>query len=138
MALKDAAHLLLDQARIMEGEALPDPTAYAKRMADVHGDGLQEVNEVGSSHLIRVASLTEERSFRSISFDCHNIDLIESKYRPHYRSLLSCLRPLSSQTEAYHLTASQNGLRNWVIHNRRPPGRPPAAAFIASNRVSFL
>ena len=35
VALKDAAHLLLDQARIMEGEALPDPTAYAKRMADV-------------------------------------------------------------------------------------------------------
>jgi len=33
--LKDAAHLLLDQARIMEGEALPDPTGYAKRMADV-------------------------------------------------------------------------------------------------------
>ena len=35
VALKDAAHLLLDQARIMEGETLPDPTAYAKRMADV-------------------------------------------------------------------------------------------------------
>ena len=35
VALKDAAYLLLDQARIMEGEALPDPTAYAKRMADV-------------------------------------------------------------------------------------------------------
>ena len=33
--LKDAAHLLLDQARIIEGEVLPDPTGYAKRMADI-------------------------------------------------------------------------------------------------------
>ena len=33
--LKDAAHLLLDQARIMEGEALPDPADYARRMTAV-------------------------------------------------------------------------------------------------------
>ena len=33
--LKDAAYLLLDQARIIEGETLPDPTAFAQRMADV-------------------------------------------------------------------------------------------------------
>jgi len=31
--LEDAAHLLLDQARIMEGEAVPDPKAFARRMA---------------------------------------------------------------------------------------------------------
>ena len=33
--LKDAAHLLLDQARIIEGETLPDPAGFAQRMADV-------------------------------------------------------------------------------------------------------
>lgn len=31
----DAAFLLLDQARIMEGEPLPDPAAFAKRMTEV-------------------------------------------------------------------------------------------------------
>lgn len=30
--LADAAHLLLDQARILEGEALPDPRAFARRL----------------------------------------------------------------------------------------------------------
>jgi molecular chaperone HtpG len=33
--LKDAAHLLLDQARIIEGEPVTDPAAYAKRMSDI-------------------------------------------------------------------------------------------------------
>ncbi len=33
--LADAAHLLLDQARILEGETLPDPAAFARRMATV-------------------------------------------------------------------------------------------------------
>ncbi len=33
--LADLAHLLLDQARIIEGEALPDPAAFSKRMATV-------------------------------------------------------------------------------------------------------
>ena len=33
--LKDAAHLLLDQARIAEGEAPADPAAFAKRLASV-------------------------------------------------------------------------------------------------------
>jgi molecular chaperone HtpG len=33
----DAAWLLLDQARIQEGEALTDPTAFAKRLGDVLG-----------------------------------------------------------------------------------------------------
>ena len=37
--LADAAHLLLDQARILEGEPLPDPAAYAKRMAAVMAKG---------------------------------------------------------------------------------------------------
>ena len=32
-SVEDAAHLLLDQARILEGEALPDPTAFSKRLA---------------------------------------------------------------------------------------------------------
>ena len=34
-ALGDAAHLLLDQARILEGEPLPDPAAFARRLSDV-------------------------------------------------------------------------------------------------------
>lgn len=33
--LTDAAWLLLDQARILEGETLPDPTGFAQRMASV-------------------------------------------------------------------------------------------------------
>ena len=33
--LPDAAHLLLDQARIVEGEAPPDPAGYARRLARV-------------------------------------------------------------------------------------------------------
>ncbi|MDP6342050.1 MAG: molecular chaperone HtpG [Alphaproteobacteria bacterium] len=33
--LADLAHLLLDQARIIEGEALPDPAAFSRRMATV-------------------------------------------------------------------------------------------------------
>ena len=33
----DAAWLLLDQARILEGETLPDPTAFAKRLGEVLG-----------------------------------------------------------------------------------------------------
>ncbi len=32
--LGDAAHLLLDQARILEGEPLPDPAAFARRLSD--------------------------------------------------------------------------------------------------------
>ncbi len=35
MAVEDAAQLLLDQAFIIEGEQVPDPAGYAKRMADV-------------------------------------------------------------------------------------------------------
>lgn len=34
-ALEDAAHLLLDQARILEGEALPDPAAFSRRLAGI-------------------------------------------------------------------------------------------------------
>ena len=33
--LKDAAHLLLDQARIVEGEVPPDPTEFARRLGTV-------------------------------------------------------------------------------------------------------
>ena len=33
--LKDAAYLLLDQARIIEGEPVSDPAAYAKRMSHI-------------------------------------------------------------------------------------------------------
>jgi len=39
-ALEDAAWLLLDQARIVEGEALPDPVAFAKRLASCLERGL--------------------------------------------------------------------------------------------------
>lgn len=38
--VSDAAHLLLDQARILEGEALPDPAAFARRMTAVMRQGL--------------------------------------------------------------------------------------------------
>ena len=34
-ALEDAAHLLLDQARILEGEALPDPASFSRRLAGI-------------------------------------------------------------------------------------------------------
>ena len=39
-SLEDAAHLLLDQARILEGETLPDPAGFAKRMAAAMERGL--------------------------------------------------------------------------------------------------
>jgi len=39
-ALTDAALLLLDQARIVEGEAVPDPAAFARRLAKVMEKGL--------------------------------------------------------------------------------------------------
>ncbi|MCH9020558.1 MAG: molecular chaperone HtpG [Proteobacteria bacterium] len=38
--LEDAAHLLLDQARIVEGETPPDHTAFARRLAAVMQKGL--------------------------------------------------------------------------------------------------
>jgi len=40
MALCDAADLLLDQARIIQGEPVNDPTAFARRMADFLRRGL--------------------------------------------------------------------------------------------------
>ncbi len=39
-ALEDIAFLLLDQARIVEGEPLPDPAAFARRMASMLEKGL--------------------------------------------------------------------------------------------------
>ncbi len=33
--MNDAAHLLMDQARILEGEQLPDPTAFAARLSNI-------------------------------------------------------------------------------------------------------
>ncbi len=39
-ALDDMAHLLLDQARITEGEAVPDPAAFARRLAGALERGL--------------------------------------------------------------------------------------------------
>jgi molecular chaperone HtpG len=39
-ALEDAAWLLLDQARIVEGESLPDPAAFARRLASAMEKGL--------------------------------------------------------------------------------------------------
>ena len=38
--LEDAAHLLLDQARILEGEPVADPVAFARRMSKVMAAGL--------------------------------------------------------------------------------------------------
>jgi molecular chaperone HtpG len=38
--LGDAAYLLLDQARIVEGESIPDPSAFARRLAGVMQKGL--------------------------------------------------------------------------------------------------
>ena len=38
--LEDAAHLLLDQARIAEGETLPDPAAFAARLSKLMARGL--------------------------------------------------------------------------------------------------
>ena len=40
VTLNDVAHLLLDQARIVEGEAVPDPAAFAKRLSIVMEKGL--------------------------------------------------------------------------------------------------
>jgi molecular chaperone HtpG len=39
-ALGDFAWLLLDQARILEGETLPDPASFAKRLSSVLARGL--------------------------------------------------------------------------------------------------
>ena len=38
--LGDAAYLLLDQARIVEGETIPDPSAFARRLAGMMQKGL--------------------------------------------------------------------------------------------------
>ena len=38
--LSDAAHLLLDQARIIQGEPVPDPASFARRMASFMERGL--------------------------------------------------------------------------------------------------
>lgn len=38
--LADAAHLLLDQARVLEGESLPDPVAFARRLETAIAAGL--------------------------------------------------------------------------------------------------
>ena len=38
--LNDAALLLVDQARILEGEPIPDPIAFSRRMTDVMGKSL--------------------------------------------------------------------------------------------------
>jgi molecular chaperone HtpG len=39
-ALADLAELLLDQARIVEGEPLPDPGAFSRRMSAFLARGL--------------------------------------------------------------------------------------------------
>ena len=38
--LQDAAHLLYDQARIIQGEPVEDPAAFMRRMADFMQRGL--------------------------------------------------------------------------------------------------
>jgi len=39
--LDDAAHILLDQARIMEGEPVPDPAGFARRLSGLMEKGLK-------------------------------------------------------------------------------------------------
>jgi molecular chaperone HtpG len=39
-ALADATHLLLDQARIVEGETVADPVAFTRRLTAVMAKGL--------------------------------------------------------------------------------------------------
>jgi molecular chaperone HtpG len=34
-SVADAAHLLLDQAQILDGEPVADPAAFARRMSDL-------------------------------------------------------------------------------------------------------
>ena len=41
-ALEDAAHLLMDQALILEGEPVPDPTAFTKRLSGLVSRALME------------------------------------------------------------------------------------------------
>jgi molecular chaperone HtpG len=38
--MDDAAFLLLDQARLVEGEALPDPSEFARRLSSMMERGL--------------------------------------------------------------------------------------------------
>jgi molecular chaperone HtpG len=38
--VSETAHLLLDQARIIEGEAVPDPIAFASRLSQAMERGL--------------------------------------------------------------------------------------------------
>ena len=38
--LSDLAFLLLDQARIIEGEPLPDPVAFSRRLSDAMRRGI--------------------------------------------------------------------------------------------------
>ncbi|MCZ6763490.1 MAG: molecular chaperone HtpG [Alphaproteobacteria bacterium] len=47
--LDDYASLLLDQARIIEGEAVPDPVAFSQRLAGVMSHGLGEELEEGDA-----------------------------------------------------------------------------------------
>jgi molecular chaperone HtpG len=41
-SMSDAAQLLLDQARIIEGELPADPAAFSRRMADVMAAALSK------------------------------------------------------------------------------------------------
>lgn len=43
--LEDASWLLLDQARIIEGEPLPDPAGFARRMAQMMEKGLLDISK---------------------------------------------------------------------------------------------
>jgi molecular chaperone HtpG len=47
--LADAAHLLLDQARILEGETLRDPVAFSRRLSAVMERGLVPAAIAGGS-----------------------------------------------------------------------------------------
>ena len=59
--IKEAAHLILDQARIVEGETPPDPAAFAQRMSDLVAKGLQpQAASSGASEPAAAQSASDE------------------------------------------------------------------------------
>lgn len=59
--IKEAAHLILDQARIVEGETPPDPAAFAQRMSDLVAKGLQpQAASSGASEPAEAQSASDE------------------------------------------------------------------------------
>jgi len=51
--LKDSAQMLMDQALIIQGESLPDPTGFAKRMAQFMEKGLLSSSGISSTWIVK-------------------------------------------------------------------------------------